>query len=101
MKSRTNKRKRSSWPRIHTRKRPSGQPVWVIEESACPDGSNLGEPLLRVWGRRGPLRSGGITVPELAHFPRTRPQRLTLKRPTQRCERCHYATEDIVVDSLT
>jgi len=31
MNSRTNTRKRSLWPRIHTRKRPSGQPVWVID----------------------------------------------------------------------
>lgn len=31
MKSRTNTRTRSSWPRIHTRNRPSGQPVWVID----------------------------------------------------------------------
>ena len=52
-------------------------------------------------GRRGPLRSAGITLPELARFPRTRPRRLTLKCPTQRCERRHYATEDTVVDGLT
>jgi len=31
MKSRTNKRKQSSWPRIHIRKMPSGQTVWVID----------------------------------------------------------------------
>jgi integrase len=31
MKSRTNKRKRSSWPHIHIRKLPSGQTVWVID----------------------------------------------------------------------
>lgn len=31
MKSRTRSRKKSSWPRIHTRKLPSGQTVWVID----------------------------------------------------------------------